>query len=92
VEKRARFQQLSLYIKTRVLREGKTIFCKDEGLLYDLSFSTIREFEYFKPRYLSYLEDVLHTDKNRILSKLDDWPFFINPTQTENAEHFKKGF
>lgn len=54
------FQQLPLYVKIRVLKEGKTIFCKNEDLLYDLSFSTVRQFEYFKPRYLSYLEGVLH--------------------------------
>ena len=54
------FQQLPLYIRVRVLREGKSLFCRDEDLLYDLSFSTVREFEYFKPRYLSYLEGVLH--------------------------------
>jgi len=54
------FQQLPLYVKVRVLGEGKTVFCKDEDLLYDLSFSTVRQFEYFKPRYLSYLEGVLH--------------------------------
>lgn len=54
------FQQLPLYIKIRVLKEGKMIFCRNEDSLYDLSFSTIRQFEYFKPRYLSYLEGVLH--------------------------------
>ena len=54
------FQQLPLYVKVRVLRDGKTLFCRDEDLLYDLSFSTVRQFEYFKPRYLSYLEGVLH--------------------------------
>lgn len=54
------FQQLPLYIKMRILKEGKTIFCRNEDLLYDLSFSTIRQFEYFKPRYLSYLEGVLY--------------------------------
>jgi predicted nucleotidyltransferase len=54
------FQQLPLYVKMRVLRDGKTIFCRNEDLLYDLSFSTVRQFEYFKPRYLSYLEGVLH--------------------------------
>ena len=47
-------------MKVRVLGEGKTVFCKDEDLLYDLIFSTVRQFEYFKPRYLSYLEGVLH--------------------------------
>ena len=54
------FQQLPLYVKTRILGEGKVIFCENEDLLYDLSFSTIKEFEYFKPRYSSYLEGVLH--------------------------------
>ena len=54
------FQQLPLYVKMRVLKEGKTIFCRNEDLLYDLSFSTIKQFEYFKSRYLSYLEDVLY--------------------------------
>jgi len=54
------FQQLPLPIKMRILKEGKVIFCKDEDALYDLAFSTIREFELFKPRYLSYLDGVLH--------------------------------
>lgn len=54
------FQQLPLYVKIRVLKDGKTIFCRNEDSLYDLSISTVRQFEYFKPRYLSYLEGVLH--------------------------------
>jgi predicted nucleotidyltransferase len=54
------FQQLPLYIKMRVLKDGKTILCKNQDLLYDLTISTVRQFEYFKPRYLSYLEGVLH--------------------------------
>lgn len=54
------YQQLPLYIKMRVLKDGKTIFCRNEDLLYDLIISTVRQFEYFKPRYLSYLEGVVH--------------------------------
>jgi len=54
------FQQLPLYVKVRVLKDGRTIFCRNEDLLYDLSFSTVRQFEHFKPIYLSYLEGVLH--------------------------------
>ncbi|MBE0512622.1 nucleotidyltransferase domain-containing protein [Candidatus Bathyarchaeota archaeon] len=54
------YQQLPLYIKMRVLKDGKTIFCRNEDLLYDLIISTVRQFEYFKPRYLSYLEGVIH--------------------------------
>lgn len=29
-------------------------------MLYDMAFDTVREFEYFKPRYREYLEGVLH--------------------------------
>ena len=54
------FQQLPLPLRIRILKEGKVMFCKDEDSLYDLAFSTIREFELFKPMYLSYLESVLH--------------------------------
>ncbi len=54
------YQQLPLYIKIRILKEGKVLYCKNEDLLYDLAFSTIKDFEYYKPIYFSYLEGVLH--------------------------------
>ena len=52
------FQQLPLYIKIRVLKEGKVLFCKDEDTLYELVFKTLKEFEDFKPRYYDYLEAI----------------------------------
>lgn len=54
------YQQLPLYIKMRIHKDHKTILCKNEDQLYDLTIATIRQFEYFKPRYLSYLEGVTH--------------------------------
>jgi len=54
------FQQLPLYIRVRVLKEGKIIFCKDEEVSYDLAIRESREFECFKPIYDAYLEGVLH--------------------------------
>lgn len=54
------FQQLPLYIRMRVLKEGKIIFCRDEDALYDLAMKTVREFEYFEPVYSTYLDGVLH--------------------------------
>lgn len=54
------FQQLPLYIRIRILKEGKILFCSNTGLLYDAAFSTIREFEDYKPIYKSYLEGVLY--------------------------------
>lgn len=53
------FQQLPLYIRMRVLKDNRVIFCRNEDLLYDVAFDTIREFEYYKPVYREYLESVL---------------------------------
>lgn len=52
------FQQLPLYIRVRVLREGKVLFCNNEDKLYDIAFRTIQEFEDFKHIYYDYLKEV----------------------------------
>lgn len=52
------FQDLPLYIRKRVLREGKVLHFKDEDLLYDIAIKTAKEFELFRPRYELYLEGV----------------------------------
>jgi predicted nucleotidyltransferase len=52
------FQQLPLYIRSRVLREGRVLFCRDETRLYDLAYRTAQAFEDFKPYYRRYLEQV----------------------------------
>lgn len=54
------FQQLPLYIRHRVLKEGKIIFCANENELYDLALLTAKEYEDFKPVYKGYLEAVKH--------------------------------
>lgn len=54
------FQDLPIYIRKRILEDGKILLCKDEDLFYDIATATVREFEYFKPRYEDYLEGVLH--------------------------------
>ena len=52
------FQALPIYVRVRVLRDGKIRLCKDEQVLYDIAFQTVKEFERFKPMYLEYLEGV----------------------------------
>lgn len=52
------FQQLPIYIKKRVLEEGKVEYCKDKEGLYNLAFRTIQEYEDFAPRFREYLEGV----------------------------------
>ena len=54
------FQQLPLYIRQRVIREGIVLFCRNEDRLYELVFKTIKEFKDFKPIYDEYLEGVSH--------------------------------
>ena len=52
------FQQLPLYIRQRVLKEGKVLFVRDLDALYALAFRTAQEFEDFKPVYRIYLAEV----------------------------------
>lgn len=52
------FQQLPLYIQKRILKEAKIVLCKNEDLLYDLYFLTIRNYEHYEPIYEGYLEAV----------------------------------
>jgi hypothetical protein len=52
------YQQLPIYIKRRVLREGEVLFCRDEDALYELAYRTAQEFEDFKHIYHGYLEEV----------------------------------
>ena len=49
------FQQLPLYIRSKILKQSKVLYCKDMKKIYDLAYSTIREYEDFKPRYEMYI-------------------------------------
>jgi predicted nucleotidyltransferase len=48
-------QALPLYIRSRVLKEGKVLLVRDEDLLYAIAFRTAQAFEDFKPIYYRYL-------------------------------------
>jgi hypothetical protein len=52
------FQQLPLYVRSRVLKEGVVLFARDEDALYALAVRTARAFERFRPIYRRYLEAV----------------------------------
>ena len=54
------FQQLPLYIKKRVLQEGKILLCQNDDALYEVAFKTIREYSHFEPTYREYLKEVAH--------------------------------
>jgi predicted nucleotidyltransferase len=52
------FQQLPLYVKSRVLREGRVLFARDEERLYCVAVRTARAFEGFRHHYRRYLDAV----------------------------------
>lgn len=52
------FQQLPLHIRSRVLKDGRILFTRDEDALYVLAVRTARAFESFRHIYRGYLEEV----------------------------------
>ena len=52
------FQQLPIYIRMRILKEGRILLDKNPEFLYNLAFDTIKEFEFFRKSYEIYLEEV----------------------------------
>jgi uncharacterized protein len=52
------FQQLPLYIRSRVLKEGTVLFVRDEEALYELATRTARAFDDFRHVYREYLDQV----------------------------------
>lgn len=54
------FQQLPIYIRIRILNEGKLLFCRDDSKLYEITFKTITEFNDFEHIYHHYLQEVLN--------------------------------
>jgi len=52
------FQQLPIYIKTRIIGEGKILLLKKEDRLYEIAFETMKEFDSFEKLYNMYLDKV----------------------------------
>lgn len=52
------FQQLPIYIRIRILKEGKVLFCRKDDFLYEIAFDTIKEFNVYEKGYNIYLEGV----------------------------------
>jgi predicted nucleotidyltransferase len=52
------FQQLPLYIRKRILQEGKILFVRDEDMLYEIAFRTAQAYEDFKHIYQDYLKEI----------------------------------
>jgi predicted nucleotidyltransferase len=54
----ALFHELPLHVRSRVLREGRVLFVRDEDALYELAVRTARAFEDFRHIQRRYLDAV----------------------------------
>jgi hypothetical protein len=52
------FQRLPLYIRIRIIKEGRVLFCRNEDMLYEIAFRTVTEFADFEHIYRDYLKEV----------------------------------
>lgn len=52
------YQDVPLYIRQRILKEGKVLFCRDEELLCEIACKTITEFADFEHIYRDYLKEI----------------------------------
>ena len=59
------FQLLPIYIRMRILKEGKILLDKNSEFLYNLAFDTIKEFEFFRKSYEIYLEEVKNGSRKK---------------------------
>ena len=49
------FQLLPLYVKVKVLKEGRILYSKDKRKIYDTAYQTIKEYNLFEPHYNDYI-------------------------------------
>ena len=54
------YQQLPIYIRRRVLKEGRVLFVRNEDALYEIAFRSAQAFEDFRHYYEDYLNKVAH--------------------------------
>jgi len=52
------FQELPIYVRRRVLKEGRLLFVRDEDVLYEVAYRTVQAFEDFRHIYDAYLDQV----------------------------------
>jgi len=54
------FQQLPVFIRVRILKEGKFLLNKDYDSMFRVAISSIKEFELFKNHYLYCIKSVAY--------------------------------
>ncbi|MDI6847819.1 MAG: nucleotidyltransferase domain-containing protein [Candidatus Bathyarchaeia archaeon] len=54
------FQQLPVFIRTRILRDGKLLLNKDYDTMFRIALNTIKEFDLFRKHYYYCIESVAY--------------------------------
>jgi predicted nucleotidyltransferase len=54
------FQQIPVFIRVRILKEGKFLLNKDYDSMFRVAISSIKEFELFKKHYLYCIKSVAY--------------------------------
>ncbi len=52
------FQQLPLYVRINVLRDGKILYLKNKKRLYNLAYETLKSYAFFEKYYLDYIKQI----------------------------------
>ena len=52
------FQQLPLYVRISILRDGRILYLKNKKRLYDLACETLKSYTFFEKHYLNYIRQV----------------------------------
>ena len=52
------FQQLPLYVRINVLRDGKILYLKNKKRLYNLAYETLKSYAFFEKYYLDYIRQI----------------------------------
>ena len=50
------FQLLPLYVRIKVLKEGRILYLRNTKKIYDAAYKTIKEYDSFKPHYEDYIK------------------------------------
>ena len=53
------FQSLPLRIRSRVLKEGRVLYARDDDALYAVAIRTARRWEGFRHIHRQYLDEIL---------------------------------
>lgn len=52
------FQQLPLYVRISVLREGKFLYLRDKKKIYALAYESLKNYNFFERHYKDYIEQI----------------------------------